>query len=85
MFRDDPAFAASYLTDVLAEGDEVDIMLALRSLRHAFGPASPPSLPAMTTPDEVLQLAAEIGNPRLRDFRNLLTQMGFQLTIQPSR
>jgi len=83
MFRDDPAFAAEYLTDVLNDGNEVDIMLALRSLSHAFGTVPPPSLPVTTTPDEVLQLAAEAGNPRLRDFRNLLNQMGFQLTILP--
>lgn len=36
MFRNDPALAAEYLNDVLATGDEVDLMLALRALSKAF-------------------------------------------------
>ena len=37
MFRRDPDLAAEYLNSVLADGDETDLMLALRSLSKAFG------------------------------------------------
>ena len=37
MFRRDPSLAADYLVDVLSDGDEIDIELALRSLNAAFG------------------------------------------------
>jgi len=37
MFRRDPNLAAEYLNSVLADGDETDLMLALRSLSKAFG------------------------------------------------
>ena len=37
MFRRDPDLAAEYLNSVLVDGDETDLMLALRSLSKAFG------------------------------------------------
>lgn len=37
MFRDDLALATAYFNDVLVTGDEIDLMLALRSLSKAFG------------------------------------------------
>lgn len=37
MFQKDPSLAPDYLNDVLATGDEVDLMLALRYLSTAFG------------------------------------------------
>lgn len=37
MFQKDPTLAADYLNDVLAAGDEVDLMMALRYLSDAFG------------------------------------------------
>lgn len=37
MFRNDPALAAEYLNSVLADGDESDLMLALRALSKVNG------------------------------------------------
>jgi DNA-binding phage protein len=37
MLRADPDLAAEYLNSVLTDGDETDLMLALRSLSKAFG------------------------------------------------
>ena len=37
MFRADPIFAANYLNSVLEDGDETDLMLALRTMSKAFG------------------------------------------------
>ena len=36
-FREDPAFATQYLNDVLQEGDQADLLIALRQLAQAFG------------------------------------------------
>ena len=36
MFREDPQLAAEYLNAILEDGDEVDLMLALRTLSKAF-------------------------------------------------
>lgn len=36
-FRRDPAFAADYLSSVLEDGDQEDLMLALQRMPEAFG------------------------------------------------
>jgi DNA-binding phage protein len=36
-FRNDPAFAAEYLNTVLEDGDQKELMLALRRMSKAFG------------------------------------------------
>src|SRR5215831_21405354 len=36
-FRKDPAFAAEYLNAVLEDGDQEELMLALRRMSEAFG------------------------------------------------
>ena len=36
-FRDDPEFAAEYLNQVLEDGDQDELMVALRRLAGAFG------------------------------------------------
>ena len=37
LFREDPAFARQYLNDVLDEGDQADLLVALRQIAQAFG------------------------------------------------
>ena len=36
-FRKDPAFAAEYLNSILEDGDQEELMLALRRMSKAFG------------------------------------------------
>ena len=37
MFRDDPEFAAEYVNAVLEDGDQKELLLALRRIADAFG------------------------------------------------
>ena len=37
MFREDPEFAADYLNRVLEDGDQKELLLAMRSIAEAFG------------------------------------------------
>ena len=46
LFREDPAFATQYLNDVLDEGDQADLLIALRQMASAFA-----LLTAIITPD----------------------------------
>ena len=39
-FRTDPAFAAEYLNAVLEDGEEAELLLALRRITEAFGGVS---------------------------------------------
>ena len=37
LFREDPDFATQYLNSVLEEGDQADLLIALRQMAQAFG------------------------------------------------
>jgi len=65
-FRDDPEFAAEYLNAVLEDGDQQELLLALRRMAEAFGGV--PKL-AQTTNLNVTSLYRTLsptGNPELR-------------------
>lgn len=75
MFRRDPALAAEYLTDVLVNGDEVDVMLALRSLSAAFGGVQEIARRADANPNTMYRTLAKQGNPSLKTLRSILGAM----------
>ena len=37
LFREDPAFATEYLNSVLEDGEQADLLVALRQMAKAFG------------------------------------------------
>jgi probable addiction module antidote protein len=83
MFRNDPALAADYLNDVLETGDEVDLMLALRSLSKAFGGVQEVARRADANPNTMYRTLSQTGNPSLKTLRAVLNAMGLRLAVQP--
>jgi probable addiction module antidote protein len=85
MLQNDPALAAEYLSDVLASGDEVDIMLALRSLSHAFGGVQQVARMAKANSNTMYRTLSTQGNPSLKTLRAILSAMGLRLAVVPIR
>ncbi|WP_426319354.1 DNA-binding protein [Pseudoduganella sp. R-43] len=83
MFRKDPSLAADYLNDVLATGDEVDLMMALRYLSTAFGGVQEIARRVDANPNTMYRTLSEQGNPSLRTLRAILSSMGLRLAVQP--
>ena len=83
MFRNDPALAADYLNSVLEEGDETDLMLALRSLSKAFGGIQEIARQADVNAHTLYRTLSSQGNPELRTLSSILKAMGMRLAIQP--
>lgn len=83
MFQRDPALAAAYLTDVLANGDDVDVMLALRSLSAAFGGVQEVARRADANPNTMYRTLSKQGNPSLKTLRAILGAMGLRLAVHP--
>lgn len=83
MFREDPSLAAEYLNDVLASGDEVDLMLALRDLSKAFGGIQEVARRADANPHTMYRTLSKQGNPSLKTLRAVLNAMGLRLAVQP--
>lgn len=83
MFRKDPALAADYLNSVLEDGDETDLMLALRSLSQAFGGVQEVARQAEVNAHTLYRTLSEKGNPELKTLSAILKAMGMRLAIQP--
>lgn len=83
MFRADPDLAAEYLNSVLIDGDETDLMLALRSLSKAFGGVQEVARQAEVNAHTLYRTLSEQGNPELKTLSAILRAMGMRLAVQP--
>ena len=84
-FRKDPAFAAEYLNSVLEDGDQEELMLALRRMSKAFGGVPKLAEQAELNVNTLYRTLSPKGNPELKSLRALLRAMGMQLTVRPVR
>ena len=83
-FRRDRQFAAAYLDQVLADGDQEELMLALRRLSEAFGGVTGLAEQAGLNSTTLYRTLSSNGNPELRTLRALLAAMGLRLSVSPA-
>lgn len=83
MFRDDPALAAEYLNQVLADGQREELLLAMRYLSNAFGGISGVARATKLNARTLYRTLSEHGNPELETFTSLLKVMGLRLAVAP--
>jgi probable addiction module antidote protein len=80
-FRRDGKLAAAYLDEVLADGDQDELMLALRRLSDAFGGVTALAEKAGLNPTTLYRTLSSGGNPELRTLRAMLGAMGLRLSV----
>jgi probable addiction module antidote protein len=80
-FRRDRKYAAAYLDQVLADGDQQELMLALRRLSEAFGGVPGLAQQAGLNTTTLYRTLSGNVNPELRTLRALLDAMGLRLSI----
>ncbi len=83
MFRNAPELAADYLNSVLENGDETDLMLALRTLSKTFGGVQEVARQADVNTHTLYRTLSEKGNPELKTLSAILKVMGMRLAVQP--
>ena len=81
--RRDRQFAAAYLDQVLADGDQEELMLALRRLSEACGGVTGLAQQAGLNSTTLYRTLSSNGNPELRTLRALLAAMGLRLSVSP--
>lgn len=84
-FRSDPEFAAEYLNAVLEDGDQEELMLALRRMAEAFGGVAKLAQATKLNVTSLYRTLSPSGNPELKSLRALLKAMGMRLAVQPIR
>ena len=81
--RKDPVFAAEYLNAVLADGDQAEVMLALRRLSKARGGVAKLAKEAELNATTLYRTLSPQGNPELKSLTALLRALGMQLAVRP--
>jgi probable addiction module antidote protein len=81
-FKQNPDYAAEYLNSVLEDGDQEELMLALRRIASAFG-IKDVAESARLNPKTLYRTLSPAGNPELRSFQAILGAMGMRLAVTP--
>lgn len=81
--RRDPKFAAEYLNAVLEDGDQKELMVALRYVATAFGGVPKLAEQAELNATTLYRTLSPQGNPELKSLRALLKAMGMRLSVEP--
>jgi len=82
IFRDDPAYAVELLNSILEDGDQADLLIALRQLTKAFGGVQTVAERANLNPTQLYRTLSSEGNPELRSLAAILKAMGLRLAVE---
>ena len=82
-FRRDPAFAAEHLNAVREDGDQAELLTALRHMAGAFGGVAGLADQTALNATTLYRTLSPQGNPELRNLTAILKAMGMRLAVQP--
>ncbi|NIE78340.1 addiction module antidote protein [Pantoea sp. Ap-967] len=83
VFRSDPAYAVELLNSILEDGEQAELLIALRQMAEAFGGVRSVAKSAELNPSQLYRTLSEKGNPEVRSLTAILKVMGLRLAIQP--
>ena len=83
MFREDPEFAAEYLNGILEDGDQKELLLAMRRIAEAFGGVSELARRTNLHAKTLYRTLSPQGNPELKSLTALLKAMGMRIAVAP--
>lgn len=82
-FRQDPAYAVELLNSILEDGDQAELLIALRQMAEAFGGVRTIAKAAEINPNQLYRTLSDKGNPRINSLRAILAAMGLRLEVHP--
>ena len=85
MFRDDPELAAEYLNQVLADGDQKELLVAMRRIAEAFGGVAELARRTNLHAKTLYRTLSPQGNPELKSLTALLQAMGMRIMVAPTK
>ena len=83
MLREDPEFAAEYLNGVLEDGDQKELLLAMRRIAEAFGGVGELAKRTNLHAKTLYRTLSPQGNPELKSLTALLKAMGMRIAVAP--
>lgn len=83
MYKADPELAMSVMNEIMVDGDQAELMVALRHMALAFGGVSAIAEKANLNPTQMYRTLSAEGNPTFSNLRATLGAMNLQLMVQP--
>jgi probable addiction module antidote protein len=84
-FKRKPAHAVRLLNEILADGDQGELLIALRQIAKAVGGVQSVAEKANLNPTQLYRTLSEQGNPELRSLSAILKAMGLRLAVERVR
>jgi probable addiction module antidote protein len=85
VLREDPAYALELLNGILEDGEQGELLIALRQMTKAFGGVQSVAEKANLNPTQLYRTLSEQGNPELRSLSAILKAMGLRLAVERVR
>jgi probable addiction module antidote protein len=82
VYRNDPDYAVQLLNNILEDGDQSELLVALRQMAKAFGGVQAVAEQSNLNPTQLYRTLSPEGNPALSNFSAILKAMGMRLAIQ---
>ena len=81
-YKEDPAYALELLNSILEDGEQGELLIALRQMTKAFGGVQSVAEKANLNPTQIYRTLSEGGNPELRSLSAILKAMGLRLAVE---
>jgi len=85
LFTEDPAYAIELLNSILEDGEQGELLIALRHLAKAFGGVQSIAEKAQLNPTQLYRTLSSQRNPELRSLAAILKAMGLRLAVERVR
>ena len=85
VFQADPAYAMELLNSILEDGDQSELLIALRQMTKAFGGVTTVAERASLNPTQLYRTLSPDGNPALSSLAAILKAMDLRLAVKPVR
>ena len=85
IFAKDPEYALALLNDILADGEQGELLIVLRQLAKAFGGVQAIAEKAELNPTQLYRTLSSQGNPELKSLTAILKAMGLRLAVERVR
>jgi probable addiction module antidote protein len=82
LFRANPQVAVELFNSILEDGDQGELLIALRQLTKAFGGVAAVAEDAQLNPTQLYRTLSEQGNPSLSTLAAILKSMGLRLVVK---
>ena len=82
MFQQDPAYALALLNSILEDGEQGELLIALRQMTKAFGGVQSVAEKANLNSTQLYRTLSEEGNPALSSLAAILKAMGLRLAVE---